>query len=49
MTIDQQQLKRQVGAAALGFLKEGMIVGVGTGSTVNAMLEQMQTWAPRLR
>jgi ribose 5-phosphate isomerase A len=45
---DQQRLKREVGAAALTFLEDGMILGVGTGSTVNAMLEQMQQWAPRL-
>jgi ribose 5-phosphate isomerase A len=46
---DQQQLKREVGAAALAFLEEGMILGVGTGSTVNAMLDQLQPWAPRLK
>lgn len=46
---EQQQLKRQVGAAALAFLEEGMILGVGTGSTVNAMLDQMHDWAPRLK
>jgi ribose 5-phosphate isomerase A len=46
---DQQQLKRQVGAAALAFLEEGMVLGVGTGSTVNAMLDQLQDWAPRLQ
>jgi ribose 5-phosphate isomerase A len=46
---EQQVLKRQVGAAALAFLEEGMILGVGTGSTVNAMLDQMHDWAPRLK
>jgi ribose 5-phosphate isomerase A len=46
---EQQQLKRQVGAAALAFLEEGMIIGVGTGSTVNAMLDQLHEWAPRLK
>ncbi|MFO7326082.1 MAG: ribose-5-phosphate isomerase RpiA [Pseudomonadota bacterium] len=46
---DPQQLKRQVGAAALAFLEEGMILGVGTGSTVNAMLDQLHDWAPRLK
>ena len=46
---EQQQFKRQVGAAALTFLEEGMILGVGTGSTVNAMLEQLDDWAPRLK
>ena len=46
---EQQLLKRQVGAAALAFLEDDMILGVGTGSTVNAMLDQLQPWAPRLK
>jgi ribose 5-phosphate isomerase A len=46
---DQQQLKSQVGAAALEFLQEGMILGVGTGSTVNAMLDQLGPWVPQLK
>jgi ribose 5-phosphate isomerase A len=46
---EQQQLKRQVAAAALEYLEEGMILGVGTGSTVNAMLDQLGPWAPRLK
>ena len=45
----QQELKRQVGAAALQYIREGMVLGVGTGSTVNAMLDQLQPWASRLR
>jgi len=45
----QDQLKRQVGAAALQFLDEGMILGVGTGSTVNAMIDQLGPWVPRLQ
>src|SRR6187551_2696713 len=45
----QQQLKRQVAAAALEYLRDGMILGVGTGSTVNAMLDQLAPWAPRLK
>jgi ribose 5-phosphate isomerase A len=45
----QDQLKRQVGAAALQFLDEGMILGVGTGSTVNAMIDQLGPWVPRLK
>lgn len=49
MTINQQELKRQVGAAALEYLSEGMILGVGTGSTVNAMLDQLGPWAARLK
>lgn len=46
---EQQLLKRQVGAAALEFLGDGMIVGIGTGSTVNAMLDQLAPWATRLK
>jgi ribose 5-phosphate isomerase A len=45
----QDQLKRQVGAAALQFLDEGMVLGVGTGSTVNAMIDQLGPWVPRLK
>jgi ribose 5-phosphate isomerase A len=46
---EQQKLKQQVGAAALAFLEEGMVLGVGTGSTVNAMLDQLQPWVSRLK
>jgi ribose 5-phosphate isomerase A len=49
MSEQQQQLKRQVAAAALEYLRDGMILGVGTGSTVNAMLDQLAPWAPRLK
>ena len=49
MSEQQQQMKRRVAAAALEFLEEGMVLGVGTGSTVNAMLDQLGPWAPRLR
>jgi ribose 5-phosphate isomerase A len=47
---DQQQLmKRRVAAAALEYLAEGMILGVGTGSTVNALLDQLGPWVGKLR
>ena len=45
----QQEMKWRVAAAALEFLQEGMILGVGTGSTVNALLDQLGPWAGRLR
>ena len=45
----QQQLKMQVGAAALEYLQDGMILGVGTGSTVNALLDQLGPWVDRLQ
>jgi ribose 5-phosphate isomerase A len=46
---EQETLKRLVGAAALEYLENGMILGVGTGSTVNAMLDQLGPWAPKLK
>jgi ribose 5-phosphate isomerase A len=49
MSEQQQQMKRRVAAAALEYLQDGMILGVGTGSTVNAMLEQLGPWVPRLK
>lgn len=46
---DQQQMKMRVAAAALDYLDDGMILGVGTGSTVNALLDQLGPWVGRLR
>lgn len=37
----QQELKRRVAAAALRFIEPGMVLGVGTGSTVNALIDQL--------
>lgn len=31
------------------FLEEGMVLGVGTGSTVNALIDQLGGWVRRLR
>lgn len=45
----QQLMKRRVAAAALEFLEDGMILGVGTGSTVNALLDQLGPWVGRVR
>jgi ribose 5-phosphate isomerase A len=49
MSEQQQQMKRRVAAAALEYLQDGMILGVGTGSTVNALLDQLGPWVGRLR
>ena len=49
MSQSQQEMKRRVAAAALEFLAEGMVLGVGTGSTVNALLDQLGPWVPRLK
>ncbi len=46
---EQQQLKKQrVAAAAIAQLSEGMILGVGTGSTVNAFIDHLGPWVGRL-
>lgn len=36
---NKQQLKQQVAKEALSFIEDGMILGVGTGSTVNCLIE----------
>lgn len=49
MSEQQQEMKRRVAAAALEYLRDGMILGVGTGSTVNALLDQLTPWVGRLK
>jgi ribose 5-phosphate isomerase A len=49
MSAQQQEMKRRVAAAALEYLRDGMILGVGTGSTVNALLDQLHPWVGRLK
>jgi ribose 5-phosphate isomerase A len=52
MNVDAAQLKKQRAArAALGYLHEDMILGVGTGSTVNVLIDLLSSegWAARLR
>ncbi|CAN5540898.1 ribose-5-phosphate isomerase RpiA [soil metagenome] len=39
----QDQLKEQVGRAALDYVVKGAIVGVGTGSTVNKFIDALAT------
>jgi ribose 5-phosphate isomerase A len=42
--------KKQLAAkAALAFLEDQMILGVGTGSTVNALIDLLGPWKERLR
>jgi ribose 5-phosphate isomerase A len=41
--------KQRAAHAALEYLRDGMIVGVGTGSTVNALIELLADWRTRLR
>jgi ribose 5-phosphate isomerase A len=46
--MSQQRLKIEVAQAALRFVEEGMILGVGTGSTVNAFIDQLAASGKRL-
>ena len=39
--MDQAQLKRLAGEAALTHVRDGMVLGVGTGSTVNCFIEAL--------
>jgi ribose 5-phosphate isomerase A len=39
--VNQDELKRKVGEAALGYVPEDGIIGVGTGSTVNCFIEAL--------
>jgi len=45
---DAAARKQRVACAALEFLRDGMILGVGTGSTVNAFIDQLRQWSGRL-
>lgn len=49
MALSAQEKKQRVAAAALDYLRDGMFLGVGTGSTVNALIEQLGPWKTRLR
>jgi ribose 5-phosphate isomerase A len=49
MALSAQEKKQRVAAAALAELREGMVLGVGTGSTVNALIDQLGPWKTRLR
>ena len=39
--MDHNALKKQVGEAALKYVRDGMVVGVGTGSTVNYFIDAL--------
>ena len=41
--LTQDELKTQVGQAALAYVVPGEIVGVGTGSTVNKFIDALAT------
>ena len=41
MSLDAQEKKQMAALAALPYVREGMILGVGTGSTVNAFIDAL--------
>ena len=47
--LSQDELKAQVGRAALAYVVKGEIVGVGTGSTVNKFIEALATIKGEIR
>jgi ribose 5-phosphate isomerase A len=49
MTSDQDIRKKQVAEAAVQWLRDDMIVGVGTGSTVNFFIDALAPWRDRIR
>ena len=49
MALSAHEKKQRAAAAALEYLREGMLLGVGTGSTVNALIDQLGPWKARLR
>ena len=47
--MDQDVLKKQVAEAALRFVPEGDIIGVGTGSTANFFIDALATLKDRIK
>lgn len=47
-TLTQDELKTQVGRAALGYVTPGEVVGVGTGSTVNKFIDALAEMKDRI-
>lgn len=43
MALTLQELKREVARAALAYVEDGRILGVGTGSTVDQFIDQLPT------
>jgi len=49
MSSDQDLRKKKVAEAALEWLRDDLIVGVGTGSTVNFFIDALAPWRDRIR
>lgn len=45
---DMHPAKKAAALAALDYLEEGMVIGVGTGSTVNHFIDALGSWRERL-
>jgi ribose 5-phosphate isomerase A len=48
MRMDQAEKKRQAALAAVEFIEDGMCLGVGTGSTVNFLIDALAPFVGRL-
>jgi ribose 5-phosphate isomerase A len=46
--MNQDQKKQQAAAAALGYVRDGAVIGVGTGSTVNFFIDGLATLRDRI-
>lgn len=44
----RERMKQRSAERALGYLEEGMVVGVGTGSTVKYFIEGLAAWRDRI-
>ena len=47
--MDQDALKKQVAEAALRFVPEGEVIGVGTGSTANFFIDGLASIKDRIQ
>lgn len=48
MALTQQELKREVALAAIKYVQDGKILGVGTGSTVDMFIDALPAVADRI-
>ena len=49
MSVDATEKKRRAAMAALGYVREGSIIGVGTGSTVNCFIDGLIAGPVRIK
>jgi len=46
--VSQEDQKRRAAAAALSYIKDGIVLGVGTGSTVDLLIDALPPYAAKL-